>query len=374
MSVQLLLSFDTTGSMYPCLKQLRHTLAELLQYLHEVIPDLCIGVISHGDYCDYSYPPKLDWQPFTYDNSKLISYVNTANATSGGDSDEFYEWVFQQVNLLEWDKDATKIYIPIGDASPHEPGYKTGSHVTNIDWKNEITDLASKGIHIVPIQCLPRLSYYGYNFWESLATYSQSPLITLDQFQDVYQIITAIALAGTNNVREAELYVNRLHEAKTLSVNVLDAFKKLNTTSELIGGLVLEDKSVTYYKQNILNKSSLDTSRLQPVLKGRFQVMNVRNDTPIKSFVESESLSFKIGRGFYQLTKTEVIQENKEVVLLDSVGNMYTGEYARDMIHAPLGTRKKISKYDIPYEWQVFIQSTSSNRRLIKNSKFLYEV
>jgi hypothetical protein len=45
-------SFDTTASMSPCLAQVRKTLRNLVEQMTQDIPDLKIGLIAHGDYCD----------------------------------------------------------------------------------------------------------------------------------------------------------------------------------------------------------------------------------------------------------------------------------------------------------------------------------
>lgn len=105
----------------------------------------------------------------------------------------------------------------------------------------------------------------------------------------------------------------------------------------------------------------------------RFQTFGVREDTKIKLFVEDRDIKFRVGRGFYQFTKTETIQERKEVVLRDREGNFFTGDKARELIGVPFGTRARLrpaylSQYDI------FVQSTSWNRKLKKGTEFLYEL
>ena len=51
---------------------------------------------------------------------------------------------------------------------------------------------------------------------------------------------------------------------------------------------------------------------------------------------------------------------------------MYTGGEARNFIGLPFGERGKI-KPKLFDEYEVFIQSTSSNRKLMPETKFLYE-
>lgn len=83
---------------------------------------------------------------------------------------------------------------------------------------------------------------------------------------------------------------------------------------------------------------------------------------------------FQKGRGFYEFTKTETIQESKEVVLVDRLtGDMFTGGAARRMIGAPPGERVRIKPTTLK-KYRIFVQSTSYNRRLVGGTNFLYEV
>ena len=54
---------------------------------------------------------------------------------------------------------------------------------------------------------------------------------------------------------------------------------------------------------------------LRAVSPGRFQVLEVEQDISIKAFVLENGLTFKVGRGFYEFTKTETIQGHGNVTL-----------------------------------------------------------
>jgi hypothetical protein len=116
---------------------------------------------------------------------------------------------------------------------------------------------------------------------------------------------------------------------------------------------------------------------LVPVPAGRFQVLFIDeggDKEGISKFVKKQGLSFKEGCGFYEFMKPEMIQEKKEVVLVDNVtGDMFSGDKAREMIGLPYGMRRKIKPAAI-VGYTVFVQSTSWNRKLIPGTRFLYEV
>ena len=50
--VDLLISFDTTGSMYPCLALVQRVVAALVVRWSKKYTNLRVAIIVHGDYCD----------------------------------------------------------------------------------------------------------------------------------------------------------------------------------------------------------------------------------------------------------------------------------------------------------------------------------
>ena len=51
-NIDVCITFDTTGSMYPCLTQVRRSVEQTVGRLFRDIPDLRIAIIAHGDYID----------------------------------------------------------------------------------------------------------------------------------------------------------------------------------------------------------------------------------------------------------------------------------------------------------------------------------
>ncbi len=46
--IDVVFSFDTTGSMYPCLEEVRHKLKEIIERLLKDIPNIRIALIAQG--------------------------------------------------------------------------------------------------------------------------------------------------------------------------------------------------------------------------------------------------------------------------------------------------------------------------------------
>jgi hypothetical protein len=347
MATDILISFDSTGSMASCIKEVRRRLKESLDKLFENIPELRIGIICHGDYCD-GYRA-VDMVDFTTDRNKLQKFVMETPNTNGGDSDEFYEYILQLAQTFNWQADS-KVMMMIGDAEPHEVGYYHNQKVYKIDWKVEAQKLATMGVNIYGIQAL---GHYSSNyFYEGIARYTNGRKVDLNQFTDAIETIISICY---HKVGKLEDYKNEL----------ISTFKMNRNLVKLFGDLDVKVTEERYTKS--------DSSGLIPVPPARFQILHVDEITPIKEFAEKNGLKFRKGRGFYQFMKSEMVQEHKEVILRNrTTGDMFSGPEARNFIGLPFGERG-VLRPKLFDDYEVFVQSTSSNRKLIPGYKFLYE-
>ena len=107
----------------------------------------------------------------------------------------------------------------------------------------------------------------------------------------------------------------------------------------------------------------------------RFKTLKVTKKSSIKDFVNTHKLEFAPGRGFYQLTKAEVIQDHKEIIVRKKCdGSFISGDAVRTALDIPpsSGKKHKMDLSKIP-DFDVFIQSTSYNRALIPDTEFLYD-
>lgn len=94
----------------------------------------------------------------------------------------------------------------------------------------------------------------------------------------------------------------------------------------------------------------------------------------IAPFVEGKTRELYVrGSAFYELVKTEkAVQASKLIVIRSRKdGAVYAGQSARDLLNLPTQGTIKLSPGDHG-DWEIFIQSTSSNRHLPFGSKVLY--
>jgi len=348
-SIEIVFSFDTTGSMYPCLTQVRNSIKETVTRLLKDIPHIRIAIIAHGDYCDKNSTYVIKTLNFTSDVNTLVKWVNEVGSTGGGDADECYELVLRDVQKLSWSPKADrKALVLIGDANPHPPSCTPDK----IDWMAETRKLAEQKVKVYGIHAL------GYdhsrNFYETISHTTGGVYLPLDQFSSVPDFVMGICFRENSNM-QLQQYEQEVKTRGRMNRNVQLMFDKLAGRAPTATAVVPGD--------------------LQPVPSGRFQVLTVTDKIPIKQFAINNGLTFKVGRGFYEFTKPEAISVKKEVVLMEkSTGDMFTGLAARKLIGLDSGVSETKLKPSTLVNYRVFVQSTSYNRVLVPGSGFLYEV
>lgn len=342
--IEIYFSFDTTGSMYPCLNEVRREINKIAAELFAEIPNLKIGVIAHGDYCDkHIYvTKKLD---LTSDINALTYFVNNVERTGGGDAPECYELVLREAQSFNWSDDARKLLVVIGDDVPHPAAHNP----QRIDWRVEARKLTEMGVLVHGVQCLNRS--HAKSFYAELSRMTGGIHIPLSQFADSVETFKAIAY------QQASPDAFNKYEARLVAEN-----KVTRTLDAVFGALSRRDPTTGRFRK--VEKS---------VDMGRFQMVNVDGDQPIKDLVESIGAEFERGRGYYEFTKRETIQSYKEIILMNNeTGDMFEGAAAREILGLPADSNINI-RPEFGKQYTVFVQSTSNNRKLIGGTRFLYE-
>lgn len=344
--IEVVFSFDTTGSMSPCLAQVRKKVKETITRLTKEIPNISFGIIVHGDYCDEDSTYLLKKTEISNKIKEICDFVTKVSSSGGGDAPEAYEYALNQAREMNWTDKATKVLVLIGDEVPHSASYNK----RKLDWKKEAKALADDGVIIYGVQALGRKS--STKFYKELAKIGNGIYLTLDQFANIIDLIMTVCYkqASDDMVLTYEKEVRGEGRMNRSLLKIFDA--------------VLERKGTKEF----------DDEDLHAVEPGRFQVLEVDDDSSIMDYVHENGLTFKTGRGFYEFTKTETIQAYKEVILMDKkTGDLFEGEKARDMLDLPDDEEVRLKPVDLA-KWMVFVQSMSYNRKLISGTHFLYEV
>lgn len=195
----LVASFDLTGSMAPCIAQVRQKLRDLVEMMTTDIPGLKIALIAHGDYCDGD--KCMNYLDFTDNLEQIMQFINNTPSAGGGDAPECYEYALQVAKNLSWTKEGGSVIL-IGDDEPHPVGYPTKGDVKNeIDWRQEVKEMAERNIKVFPMQCLYNQHRTdANNFWEEISQISGTPLLMLESFGDSANALEAVAYAASGGV------------------------------------------------------------------------------------------------------------------------------------------------------------------------------
>jgi len=231
-ATEVVFVYDTTGSMQPCIANVRKHIEKTCEELFKDIPNLRVGFIAHGDYCDGPNCYKL--QDLTDDQAKVYDFIRSAPNTSGGDEPECYELALNLVKSFGWSKaKGGKVVVMIGDAYPHPVNYPDNKD--KLDWRKELNDLKEMGINVYPLQCLYSAHQRVANeFWAEIGNVMGTPLLKLDDFNEAALAMRSYAHASGGSATYHE------YEKKLASSGV-----------ELSGGIkamnaVLRDEAVKY--------------------------------------------------------------------------------------------------------------------------------
>jgi hypothetical protein len=386
-------SFDTTGSMYPCLAEVKRNLEKITSKLFNEIPGLRLAVIAHGDYCDGD--KVITTLDFTSDQDALRAFIQNAPSTGGGDYPECYELVLRTVKGLSWRANAKmKSVVMIGDAPPHEKN----ENPQKIDWREEAESLRDRNIQVFSVQCLNNGNRAAYTFYSEISKITNGYHVFMDQFSYIKDMIQAICFKQYDQSQleqfEQEVQAGAGGMTQTMRLmfdTILGKKSREEVDAEMHpdrfreryrgrGGSVSMAASrparaaVSHHTEAAAPSMDRE-SELRPCHPSKFQIFSVDEDSGIQDFCRKMGIVFAKGKGFYEFTKPEIVQPQKEIVLMDRVsGELYEGDAARTIAGIKKNEeRSKIKPGDIP-KYRVFIQSTSPNRKLIGGQGFLYEV
>lgn len=164
--LDMVIAFDTTGSMAAYIEDVRHQVAEMIPRIFKDNENLRLGIVAFGDYCDMvnrdTFGDAYQCIPLTDNENDIIKFVKESRDTSGGDGDEFYELVLKKIiDESPWREDSSKAILLIADADPHEIGYTYRDYVAGnqIDWRIEAKKAVDMKIKIDTVSICGRPWY-----------------------------------------------------------------------------------------------------------------------------------------------------------------------------------------------------------------------
>ena len=214
--LDMVIAFDTTGSMSAYIDAVKTHVKELVPKLFSSNPDLRIGIVAFGDYCDMKAPTlygkAYQVLDLTDDENKIIRFINEAQNTSGGDGDEFYELVIKKITEeTAWREGSAKAVLLIADAAPHKVGYSYKGIINNaqIDWREEAGKAGESGIKFDTMTIDPMY----VEWYKELSAMTNGVSVPFKNSGKTSQVIEAAALSR-GGTRTKAMYMAAMDSVK----------------------------------------------------------------------------------------------------------------------------------------------------------------
>ena len=223
-STDMVIAFDTTGSMRSYIGAVRRHVEETIRGLFTNTPNLKLKIVAFGDYCDMTSKGKFgkayQETELTDDKDLLVNFVKKAQDTSGGDSEEFYELVLHKIlGETNWREGSNKAILLIADDKPHEPGYKYEKFVEQqIDWRDEARKAAKLGVRIDTLRIQPHITWY-----ETLSKITNGTCMNFRSSEKTQDLV------------KGSTYLNSRSEKGIAATKVMYAKAKADGDTELVG-------------------------------------------------------------------------------------------------------------------------------------------
>jgi len=128
----------------------------------------------------------------------------------------------------------------------------------------------------------------------------------------------------------------------------------------------------SFFKVDLAGVSARDVQKnLDELSANEYQILDIRKEGQIREFVEKMTKKAYIkGCAYYELTKSETVQQYKEICIQNRLnGKVYGGNNARSILGLP-SAEARVSPGDHG-DWRIFVQSTSVNRKLMGGTLLL---
>lgn len=345
---QILLSFDTTNSMYPGFAQIRTTIDSLIiPTVTKYIGETAFGVIIHNDYTEEDFFVSKQFPLSTF-HSDTVRFIKSAKSSPRQLPDAFnckcYELIFAKAFQMAWKENAQKLFIFTANGIPHEPDFTS----RNLDWRERLNRLKNNNIRIGTLRLNNKRDKTVNNFYRELSEVFNISYARTDFYCYIPQLLIATILY-TYRADLLSEYISELNKDKTTD-------EKLNTSVN-----------------DILRKKPTENTTSAVSLK--FQKLGIYRDITLKELYSWHGLhTFKPDRGFYEIHKPTNLLSFNELLLEDKLtGEIYDNLTSKQSLGIDRAQDFTINpaKHE---RYRVFIRTTSLNNKLHTGDHYLYEV
>lgn len=196
-SLEVAFLFDTTGSMDAYLAEVQMHVQLIVREIFKRVAGARIAVIVYKDHEQGPYVTMTC--PLTDKEAELVSFLKSPEIApgAGGGGAEAVECALYEANQLDWSTHSIgKAIILIGDKPPHGVMDSFEECTSRRDYREETRKLKDRQIKIYTVLC-NHVAETRANF-EWLAEQTGGQFLTLDNIQDIVELIVAVSIKESN--------------------------------------------------------------------------------------------------------------------------------------------------------------------------------
>lgn len=211
-SLQVLMMFDITGSMFQYFNLVREKLGSIASFvMKEVSSEFAVFAYrNHGD--EGSYSQIYYTSPLT-DNIDVIDEAIGAIEKGGGGSDALtcMEDCIREANNLSWREKSAKAVVIVGDMPPHGVIDQISMCPKGIDYQKEIERLKGKGVHFFPVFCGE--GNRVREFYQSLVDGEKGKFLEIKDIDILVELLKGICMRQAGKL---PLFIEKVRDNKLL--------------------------------------------------------------------------------------------------------------------------------------------------------------
>jgi Mg-chelatase subunit ChlD len=225
--LDIALSFDTTGSMYSYLQEVRKQLDYLSKEIKQSVSKAKIGVVAFGDYCDAQTTYVTKVLNLSDDYQQISNFIRQIKETHGGDAPEAVEEALFQANQLSWRLGSSRAMVLVGDAPPHGVIDSVQNAKYGHNWQDETQSLGKKGIKIYTVQC--GNDQNTKRVFQEIAKSTNGLYLNLENMSDLVDLLISICMKEVGLLGQ---YEQKLRANNSLNPSKQKLLKQLNSAKD----------------------------------------------------------------------------------------------------------------------------------------------
>jgi hypothetical protein len=215
-SLQVLIIFDITGSMFKYFETVRQKLQEIVAAVKKESPGAQFAIYAYRNHGDEDKFAQIYYtSPLTANLEEIQGFIAKIEKGGGGpDALTCMEECLHDANSLPWDLTVPKALVVIGDMPPHGVLDPISGCYKGIDYRLEVSSLKQKGVKIYSVFCPTHKNDRVYRFFQALAEDGNGKFMEISEIEILVELLIGICLKETGNF---DKFVERLGFNKSLS-------------------------------------------------------------------------------------------------------------------------------------------------------------